>query len=145
MFSRKRRRAPDERLDQVGKSVVRSGGISDDDADAIASSPFLYARLRARIEAERLRRAEPQSDWFAALLAARRVIPALVLVAIVASGAFWLTKTNSDGASRSADARSDSLDRVVVGGTCALSSAEECAISTEEVLATLFAEGDAQR
>jgi hypothetical protein len=72
-------------------------------------------------------------------------MPALVLIALIAFGAFWLTKTNSPGALPSVDARNDNVNRVLVGGTCALSSAEECAISTEEVLATLFAEGDAQR
>jgi hypothetical protein len=145
MFSRNRQRTPDEHLDRIGKSVVRAGGISDDDTEAIAASPFMYARLRARIEAERQRQAEPQAGWFATLFVARRAIPALVLIAIVAVAAFWFAKTNWGVGLPSADARNDNFDRVVVGGTCALSSTEECAISTEEVLATLFAEGDAQR
>lgn len=145
MFSRKRRQAPDERLDDLGKSVVRAGGISDEDTEAIASSPFLYARLRARIESDRRRDAEPRVGWLATLLVARRAIPALVLVAALALGAFRLAETNSDIDSAPVGARNDNLNRVVVGGTCALSSTEECAISTEEVLATLFAEGDAQR
>jgi hypothetical protein len=145
MFSRKRRRTPDERLDGIGKSVVRSGGISDDETEAIVASPFMYARLRARIEAEQQRRAERQAGWFATLFVARRAIPALVLIAVFAVAAFWFAKTNSPAGLPSADARNDNFDRVVVGGTCALSSTEECAISTEEVLATLFAEGDVQR
>jgi hypothetical protein len=145
MFSRKKRQTPDEHLDLVAKSVVRAGGISDDDTETIASSPFLYARLRSRIEAEQRRRAEPQAGWFTTLLVARHAIPALVLIAVIASGAYWLTKTNSAVGLPSVDARNDNVNRVVVGGTCALSSTEECAISTEEVLATLFTEGDAQR
>lgn len=145
MFSRKRQQARDEHLDQVGKGVVRSGGISDDDAEAIAASPFLYARLRARIEADERRRAEPQAGWFTTLSVAPRAIPALVLIAIMALGVFWLTKANSAVSLPAVDARNDNIDRVLVGGACALSSTEECAISTEEVLATLFAEGDAQR
>ena len=145
MFFRKQRRTPDERLDRIGKSVVRSGGITNEETEAIASSPFLYAKLRARIEAEGRRRAEPQAGWFAALFAAGRAIPALVLIATSALGAFWFTKTNARTISPSVSRPADNLDRVVVGGTCALSSTEECAISTEEVLATMFAEGEAQR
>jgi hypothetical protein len=145
MFSRKRQQTPDEHVDRVAKAVVRSGGISDDDTEAIASSPFLYSRLRARIEAEQRRRAGPRAGWFTTLLVAPRAIPALVLIAIMALGVFWLTKINSAVGLPYVDVRNDNIGRVLVGGTCALSSTEECAISNEEVLATLFAEGDAQR
>jgi hypothetical protein len=145
MFSRKRKPAPDERLDHLGKSIVRAGGISDEETEAIASSPFSYARLRTRIEAERRLRADPRPGRIITLPAARRAIPALMLIAALAVGAFWLTETNSAVVAPPVDARNDNLNRVVIGGTCALSSTEECAISTEEVLATLFAEGDAQR
>jgi hypothetical protein len=147
MFLRERQ---DEHLDRVGKSVVRSGGISDQETEAIASSPFMYARLRARIEAERLRPErrrddEPQAAWFATIFVARRAIPALMLVAIFALSAFWLMKTNQGASKPSIDPRDYNIARVAVGGTCALSSAEECAISTDEVLATLFADEEVQR
>ncbi|MFP5262544.1 MAG: hypothetical protein ACLGJB_11620 [Blastocatellia bacterium] len=142
---RKREPAQDERLDHLGKSVVRAGGISDEEAEAIASSPFSYARLRAGIEAERRPGSEPRPGRLITLLAARRAIPALLLIAALAVGAFWLTESNSSVVAPPPGARNDDLNRVVIGGTCALSSTEECAISTEEVLATLFAEGDAQR
>ena len=142
MFSRKRQ---DEYLDRVGKSIVRSGGISDEETEVIASSPFLYARLRARIEAERKKNDEPQAGWFATIFVARRAIPALMLVAILALSAFWFMKINQGASKPSADPRDYNLARVAVGGTCALSSTEECAISTEEVLATLFAEEEVQR
>jgi hypothetical protein len=39
----------------------------------------------------------------------------------------------------------DDITRVVTGGACALSTTEECAISTEEVLATLFAENGGEQ
>ncbi|HEX8185800.1 MAG TPA: hypothetical protein VF747_13635 [Blastocatellia bacterium] len=145
MFLRKKERTSDEGLDRIGKSVVRSGGMTDEETEAIASTPFLYAQLRARIEAEQRRRAGSQAGLFAALFVARRAIPALVLVAVVAFGAFWLTKTGSAAGMPDGVIRNENLARYGVGGACALSSTEECAISTEEVLATLFAEGEAQR
>src|SRR5262245_22369992 len=82
-----------ELLDGAGRSVARASGISDSEADQIASSPFLYARLRARIEAERKQQAEPEGNWFAAFKIARRAIPALALVAIAALASLWFAAT----------------------------------------------------
>ncbi len=44
---------PNESFDQLTKIVARAGGISDDQAERIGSSPFLHARLRAGIDVER--------------------------------------------------------------------------------------------
>jgi hypothetical protein len=79
MLLRKRQPTSDEHLDRIGKRVVTRGGISKEEADTISTSPFMYARLRARIEAEQARRAGPQSGWLATLFVARRAMPALVL------------------------------------------------------------------
>lgn len=128
-------------LDQLAKAVARSGGIGDDEAERIASSPFLHTRIRAHIEAGQQERAQQGSGWLATLFVASRAVLALLLVTIAAASAFWITRT-----SRPADtiapviSKADDLNRVVIGGTCALSSTEQCAISTEEVLATMFAE-----
>ena len=128
-------------LDQLAKTVVRSGGIGDDEAERIASSPFLHTRIRARIEAEQGERPQRGNGWLATLFVASRAVLALLLVTIGAASAFWITRT-----SRPADtiapviSKANDLNRVVIGGTCALSSTEQCAISTEEVLATMFAE-----
>ncbi|SRR6266404_3154792 len=132
-------------LDQLAKAVARSGGIGDDEAERIASSPFLHTRIRARIEAEQRERAQQGSGWLATLFVASRAVVALLLVTIAAASAFWITKT-----SRAQDtlapviSKADELNRVVIGGTCALSSTDKCAISTEEVLATMFA-GDGRK
>jgi hypothetical protein len=134
-----------DELDQLAKAVTRAGGISDDEAERISSSPFLHTRVRARIEAEQRKRVAQGSGWFATLLVASRAIVALLLVTIAAAGAFWTTtsRTGDNAALKLSSAlepsRTDDINRVVVGGTCALSSTELCAISTEEVLATMFA------
>lgn len=128
-------------LDQLAKAAARFGGIGDDEAERIASSPFLHTRIRARIEAEQRERAQQGSGWLATLFVASRAVLALLLVTVAAASAFWITRT-----SRPADtiapviSKADDLNRVVIGGTCALSSTEQCAVSTEEVLATMFAE-----
>jgi hypothetical protein len=129
-----------ESFEQLTKIVARAGGISDVEAERIASSPFLHARLRAGIDAERQRRAEQGSGWLGTLLVASRAIAVLVVVTIAAVMTFWFSKANASVIVPPLNANADDISRVVIGGTCALSTTEECAISTEEVLATLFAE-----
>ena len=128
-------------IDRLTKIVAEAGGISDDEAERIASSPFLHARLRAGIESERRRRAEQGSGWLATLLVASRAIVVLVLVPIAAALTFWFLRADDSRSVAALNASAeDPISRVVTGGTCALSTTEECAISTGEVLATLFAE-----
>lgn len=128
-----------ERLDRLTRIVARAGGISDDETEKIGSAPFLHARLRARIESERNSRAEHGSGWFTTLLVASRAIAVLFLVTIGAASAFWFSRAAAK-APAVTNATVDNVSRVVTAGTCALSTTDECAISTEEVLATLFAE-----
>ena len=130
---------PDETLDQLTKIVSRAGGISDEEVERIGSAPFLHARVRARIESEREARAAQGTGWLATLLVATRAIAVLFFVTIGAALAFWFSKP-APAASRINSPAVDDISRVVAGGTCALSATDECAISTEEVLATLFAE-----
>src|SRR5882672_6902558 len=132
---------PNESFDQLTKIVARAGGISDVEAERIGSSPFLHARLRAGIDAERRRRAEQGSGWLGTLLVASRAIAVLVVVTIAAVMTFWFSKANASVSAPALNASAENdISRVVTGGTCALSTTEECAISREEVLATLFAE-----
>ena len=131
---------PNESLDRLTNVVAQAGGISDEDVERIGSSPFLHARLRAGIEAERQRRAEHRTGWLATLFVASRAIAVLLVVTIAAVASFWFSKANASFDVPSLNTNADDISRVVTGGTCALSTTDECAISTEEVLATLFAE-----
>ncbi|MFY9556775.1 MAG: hypothetical protein WAV20_11290 [Blastocatellia bacterium] len=130
----------DEGINELTKKVMRAGGIGDAEAERIGSAPFLHARLRARIEAERRGRAEQTSGWLATLFIASRAIAVLMVVTIAAAVAFWFSKPNAPANNSPVNSVADNVGRVVTGGTCALSATDECAISTEEVLATLFAE-----
>jgi hypothetical protein len=138
------KQTPNESLDRLTKVVARAGGISDEEADGIGSSPFLHARLRAGIEAEQRRRAEQGSGLLVNLLVASRAIAVLVVVTIAAVVTFWFSNANASISSPPLNASADDIARVVAGGTCALSTTDECAISTAEVLATLFAENEGE-
>jgi len=70
--------------DRAGRLVLLAAARNDEEADAAASSPFLYTRLRTRISQEERRREEAGS-WGALLLVARRAVPVMALVAILAA------------------------------------------------------------
>ena len=138
---------PGEPIDHLTKSLVRSAGTDQAEVDRILSSPFINTRLRARIEAERSRRTESAAGWFGSLLIAARAIVVLVIVTAAAVLTFWFSRANASENTPPAitGAGADGVSRVISGGTCALSSIQECAISREEVLATLFAEKEQER
>jgi len=57
IFRSKKLKTQDERLDRVRLEVLRAVKVSEEEVDAVASSPDLYDRLRSRITAEQRRRA----------------------------------------------------------------------------------------
>lgn len=73
-----------EELDRLGKVVLRSAAAREEDTEAAASSPFLFTRVRAAIAAEQ-RLQEEAGSWLSMILVARRAIPAMALVAILAA------------------------------------------------------------
>jgi hypothetical protein len=129
-----------EPLERLTKIVTRAGGISDDEAERIGSSPFLHARLRAGIESERRRRAEQGNGWLAMPMVAWRAIAVTTIMTIAAVTGLWISKATARDVSTVTATAADPVSRVMIGGTCALSATAECAISTGEVLATLFSD-----
>ena len=77
-------RQNDEQSDRAGRLILLAAARNDDEAEAAAAAPFLYPRLRARIAAEERRR-EEAGGWASLLLVARRAIPAMALVAVLAA------------------------------------------------------------
>jgi hypothetical protein len=73
-----------EQSDRAGRLVLLAAAGNEDEAQASAGSPFLYQRLRARIKDEEQRR-EESGGWLSLLLVARRAIPAMALVAMLAA------------------------------------------------------------
>ena len=140
MVSKKKDRGLDERLDRMGREIVRASASNEPEAERVASSPFLYTRLRSRINAERKRREEGEG-WLAMLGIAWRAVPAMALTAIFAFALFWSsanlgTPTTTTTASLSDEALFGSSDaeveRVVF--------ADRQPLSSDEVLATIINE-----
>ena len=159
MFSRAKRDANRERLDEVGDDLVRAARASDGEIEAAAGGPLLYSRIRASIAARQQEPGGLAGGWLSLLQAAKFAVPAMALVMIIVT---WLPRVAMHAKERqpaanavagrftpppddeiSSKARSHSPAPPLLtfaAGTCALSNTQECAISNNEVLATLFAD-----
>jgi hypothetical protein len=71
------------------KALFRAAEVSEPEIETAATSPFLYRRIRVRIEAEIKRRSEGSKSWGALLKVAQQAIPAFGMIAIFAPGVFW--------------------------------------------------------
>ncbi len=128
MFGKKKHRGFGEQLDRIGREVVRTSAKNEMEAESAAASPFLYARVRARIAAERKRR-EAGENWLSLLTVARRAVPAMALSAAIAFGVFQFGGNTSFEQSFDDDdvlfaANDTGVGRVVFDDTDALSNDE---------------------
>jgi hypothetical protein len=108
-----------ESIDRLGSLILRAVSQDEDATQAAAEAPFLYTRVRARIAEEERRRNEA-GNWFSLLLIARRAIPAMALVALLAATImFWSGSTITPGWNRLddealADTRNPGVEQTVL-------------------------------
>jgi cytochrome P450 len=135
MIAKKKDRGHDERLDRLGREIVRASATNEREAEESATSPFLYTRLRSRIAEERARREEGES-WLSMLAVAWRTVPAMALAAIFALILFLSAGTDTtrapDNFSDEAllDTRDAGVEQVVF--------ADRQTLSSDEVLTTIL-------
>ncbi len=140
MFGNHYRQGTKARLDRIGRAVVRRASEVDErEVEALAASPFLYARVRARIAAERERR-EAGESWFNMLAVAWRAVPAMALSAAMAFGVFWF------GSGANVSPLAMFTDEVLFAandsGVEHVLFADRDALSRDEVFDTLLSGGD---
>jgi hypothetical protein len=128
MAGEKKADARAARLERLGREVVRASAADGQEAEEAAGSPFLFARVRASIEAERQRR-EDGEGWLALFAVAWRAVPALALVAAFALVLFLTTAGAGETAAATADEallgdREADIEQVVFAGTRTPSSDE---------------------
>src|SRR5687767_9685245 len=90
MLGEKSAAARVEKLERVAREVVRASADGGPEVERVASSPFLYARVRAAVEEERRRREEGEG-WLGLFAVALRAAPGMALVAAAALGLFLWT------------------------------------------------------
>jgi hypothetical protein len=89
MWNSNEQQIDNERLDRFGEELLHAIEASDAEINTAATSPFLYRRIRVRIEAEQRRMAEERGKWFALVAEARHAIPVLAMIAVIAIGLLW--------------------------------------------------------
>jgi hypothetical protein len=139
MAGKKRDNALDERLDRLGQEVVRASAANEAEADAVAAQPFLYARVRADIAAERARREEGER-WLPLLGIVWRAVPAMAMVTVFAFVIFWSTSVGTRSAGNLSvesllGTRNAGIEQVVFADSQPLAS-------DDEVLATILNEDE---
>jgi len=72
-------------IDQLVGEVIKAYGVSSR-STALVTTPYLQERIRARIEAEQIRRAAEGQAWRQLFIEGLYVIPVLGLVAILVMG-----------------------------------------------------------
>ena len=126
-----------EELERLGRVIVRASAANEAEAETVAASPFLYTRLRARINAEQERRASAET-WLTLLGVVWRSVPAMALVALFAFILFW-TSSFGTGAALSPGVLSDeALMDTRDAGIESVVFAERRALSSDDVLATII-------
>ena len=136
MAGEEKKRGLEVRLDRLGRTVVRAYASNDEEAEAAARSPFAYARLRARINAEAARR-EEGDGWLAVLGVVWRAVPAMALVAVLACALFL-------SAGAPTQSQQGFSDEALLGGSNAgveqVVFADARSISNDDVLATIISD-----
>lgn len=135
----------EDRLDRLGYDLTLAAQSSDEEIEAAVNAPFLYARIRARINAEQERReAVEVFSWRAMLLNAWRPVTGMALMAIVAA-ALFLFSAIGGGTGSNLSSGDDFLANGEPGFERIFSGNEP--LSNDEVLATIMNpdETDGQR
>ncbi|HEV2862304.1 MAG TPA: hypothetical protein VGX48_14935 [Pyrinomonadaceae bacterium] len=127
-------------LERVGREVLRASAENAEEAERVASSPYLYARVRAGIAAERARREEAEW-WRAALAVFWRAVPAMALVAALAFALSLFASAPRGRAVAAAGAELLSPGDVGVEGAM---FAEGRGFSNDEILDTILDEEEGE-
>ncbi len=92
LAEQQRARLLDERFDEISRGLVRAAQASKEEIGAAINSPFLYARLQARIhaKAENIAAIERNNLW-AMFLTAWRPLTGMALMTVCAAVLFWFT------------------------------------------------------
>ena len=124
-------------LDRAGRRIVQCSGLSDAEAKAIASKPFLYSRLRAHLASAPQRQAG--AVWPNLAQASWKAIPAMGLAAAISLGLFLYVNEN-----RSASPPF-SVDAYLGTGESGIDNmlfAERRPLTADEVLVTIVSRDD---
>lgn len=128
MVVKKRDGVSEERLDRLGRGLVRASAANEAEAEAAASSGFLYARMRSRIE--------ERESWLVKLRVFWRAVPAMAMVAVLAVALFISASLGAG----SSEALGDESPLDVTAEDVVFADARN--MSSDDVLATILNEDE---
>ncbi|MBD0371372.1 MAG: hypothetical protein ICV60_11090 [Pyrinomonadaceae bacterium] len=123
-----------DNLDRLGRAIIRASADNEEAVEAAAAQPFLYTRLRARINSERVR-CEEGERWRALFGVIWRAVPAMALVAFLAFVLFLSASFTRTIAGYSDEALLDERD---AGVERVVFTTERQPLSSDDVLATIL-------
>jgi hypothetical protein len=85
----------DVTLNRFSDELLRAFESGEAEISTAAESPFLYRRIRVRIEAEERRLAQQRGAWLSMLSGVKHAIPALLAFAVVAVASLMMTTSLS--------------------------------------------------
>lgn len=125
----------DERLDRLGRELLRAASESDEAlAERVSSAPFLYTRVRARIAREREQR-EMAQGWQIFSVLMRRAVVMMTLVASLSLAVFLFARVRTETTRAFSDEAFFGASRV---GVERILFQERAPLSNDEVLATIM-------
>lgn len=80
-----------EMLNRFSNELLRAFEAGETEISMAAASPFLYRRIRVRIEAEEQRLAQQRSVWLSLLYGVKHAIPVMAALAVFAVASLILT------------------------------------------------------
>ncbi len=93
MWMNKRRKdeLDDELLSRFSDELLRAFEAGEAEISTAAASPFLYRRIRVRIEAEERRLREQRGAWLSLLAGVKHAMPVVAAFAFIAVASLMLT------------------------------------------------------
>jgi anti-sigma-K factor RskA len=103
----------DEQLIRFSDELLRAFEAGEAEINTAATSPFLYRRIRVRIEAEERRLAEQRGAWQALLTGVKRAIPVMAILAVVAFASLIMRQRAEEPPTLMSDVFSLSQDELI--------------------------------
>lgn len=138
MFWQRKNRKQESQVERVGREMVRAASAHEEELEAAATSPFLYARIRAAVNAGQSERAEAQDFSFSIFAVMKHALPLMILTATV-SLMLLFAGTSTTGINTSdetaMETRTTHFERVVI-------DEDDLPLSSDEVLASIIVNND---
>lgn len=138
MFWRKKKQSQD--LDRIGQILIRANALSDQEADAAVSSPFIFGRIKARIAGN-----EVQNDVSVLrriLSASQFAVPAMAIMTVAVVVLYWFSLAKGEAANITNDPLIVHPEFAIIpkasASACYMSIKEQCSLSSDEALTMIF-------